>query len=453
MLTFKETISTIPALRFVYDNMNLCSSPGRKELLQSCFITDVNELQTCFDDLEKMMIWYKTEKKHLEKVKQLISSTQDIFGTLNRLKNNDTLDDVELFEIKKNALIMNELLQILHTTSFSIFQLFDVTEVIEILDPEKTRLPHFYIYSAYSKELTTMRNMVNKTADEDLLWQISKLENRIRENLTYRLFPFVSHLEHNLIHIAKLDILLAKTELAIKWNCCKPEISDTTTSFTGLVHPIVAQRLETENSKFQPIDITLKQESYLITGANMTGKSIFLRSVAFCQWMFQCGFYVPAQNAAIVPVEKIYFISGDSDTENTGLSSYVNEIFQIHKILQEMKAGVKMLVLADEFARTTNPHEGRALVTAFLEMMNHKNIICLVTTHYSNVEGTFRRLRVKGIRWDKVEQIKTNPRDLNKYIDYQLEDDKEKTAPKEAIQIAELLDIDNSFISLVKKYL
>jgi len=85
--------------------------------------------------------------------------------------------------------------------------------------------------------------------------------------------------------------------------------------------------------------------------------------------------------------------------------------------------------------------------------MNHKNIICLVTTHYSNVEGTFRRLRVKGIRWDKMEQIKTNPRELNQYIDYQLEDDKEKTAPKEAVQIAELLDVDNSFISLVKKYL
>ena len=453
MLTFKETISTIPALRFVYENLNPCSSLGRKELLQSCFITDVNELQTRFDELEKMMIWYKTEKKHLEKVKQLISSAQDIFGTLNRLKNNDTLDDVELFEIKKNALIMNELQEILRATSFSIFQLLEVNEVIDILDPEKTRLPHFYIYSAYSKELTSMRNMVNKTADEDLLWQISKLENKIRQNLTSKLFPFVSHLEHNFIHIAKLDLLLAKIELAIKWNCCKPKISDTTTSYIGLVHPIVAQRLETENSKFQPIDITLNQESCLITGANMTGKSIFLRSVAFCQWMFQFGFHIPAQNASIAPVEKIYFISGDSDTENTGLSSYVNEIFQIHKILQEMKTGVKMLVLADEFARTTNPHEGRALVTAFLEMMNHKNVICLVTTHFSNVEGTFQRLRVRGIRWDKMEQIKTNPRELNQYIDYQLEDDQEKTAPKEAVQIAELLDVDNSFISLVKKYL
>jgi DNA mismatch repair ATPase MutS len=162
---------------------------------------------------------------------------------------------------------------------------------------------------------------------------------------------------------------------------------------------------------------------------------------------------VPAQKASLVPVEKIHFVAGDSDTEHTGLSSFVNEIFHIHHILQEVKEDKKMLVLVDEFARTTNPKEGCALVTAFLEMMGHKKTICLVTTHYSNVEGFFRRLRVKGIQWDKMERLKTHPQELNKYIDYQLEDCNEKTAPEEAVKIAEILAIDDAFISLVKKYL
>jgi DNA mismatch repair ATPase MutS len=286
-----------------------------------------------------------------------------------------------------------------------------------------------------------------------MLWQISKLENKIRQNLVKKIAPLASQLEHNLKTIAKLDLLLAKATLALEWNCCKPDISDKKTSYTGLFHPVVLHRLEKENTKFQPVDIELKQEPCLITGANMTGKSIFLRAIAFSQWMFQFGFYVPAQKATIIPVEKIHFVSGDSDTENTGLSSFVKEIFHIHHILQELKEEKTMLVLVDEFARTTNPKEGTALVTAFLEMMNHKKTICLVTTHYSNVEGVFRRLRVKGIQWDKVEHIKTNPREMNKYIDYQLEEYNEKTAPEEAVKIAEILAIDDTFISLVKRYL
>jgi len=456
MFTFKDCITTIPIFRFVYDHVHLCSPLGRKELLQSPFITEAATLEICINEIEKVLIWQEFYPEQLHRIKQLLSSIQDIFGTLSRLKNNDALDDIELFEIKKSALIIHDLNEILTSTSFPLFTLHEVNDVIKILDPENSLLPHFYIYSSYSKELTALRNKSNTTTvpeeKEDLLWQISKLENKIRQNLVKKLILFAAHLEHNLQSIAKLDLWLAKAALALEWNCCKPEISDSAISYTGLFHPVVVHRLKKENTEFQPVNIELKQEPCLITGANMTGKSIFLRAIAFSQWMFQFGFYVPAQKASITPVEKIHFVAGDSNTEHTGLSSFVNEIFHIHHILKEVKENKKMLILVDEFARTTNPKEGSALVTAFLEMMNHKKVICLVTTHY-NVEGNFRRLRVKGIQWDKLEHIKTNPHELNKYIDYQLEDCNEKTAPEEAVKVAEILAIDDAFISLVKKYL
>jgi len=457
MLTFKDCLANLPIFRFVYDNIQIHSSIGRKELLQSEFIVDDALLASIFLEIENVLIWQKQHEESMQKIKHLLSSVQDIFGTFSRLKNAEELDDIELFEVKKSALIMHELNQILLQTSFPIFELFDVKKVIEILDPENSFIPHFYIYSSYSKELTALRNKSTITASqeekEDLLWQISKLENKIRQNLVKKIHPFAEQLEQNLHSLAKLDLLLAKAQLALNWNCCKPKISDTQTSYKGLVHPVVAHRLKKENTAFQPVNIELNQEPCLITGANMTGKSIFLRSVVFCQWMFQFGFYVPAQKALIIPVEKIHFVSGDSDTEYTGLSSFVNEILHIHHILQDMQMNKKMLVLVDEFARTTNPKEGSAFVTAFLEMMNHRNSICLVTTHYSNVEGNFRRLRVKGIQWNKIEHIKTHPQELNKYIDYQLEDCNEKTAPAEAVKIAEILAIDDAFISLAKKYL
>jgi len=457
MFTFKDTLSIIPILRFIYDSLNLCSPLGRKKLMEINFMTEDSQLQICFDEIENVLLWQKKNPTYLQKVKQLISETQDIFSTLSRLKNEDALDDVELFEIKKSAIVMQNLRQILTASSFTLFDLNDVSEIINILDPEKTLLPHFYIYSSYSKELAAMRSkserVVSPEEKEDLLWQISKLENKIRQKLVKQLVSFAEYLEQNLQRIGKLDLLFAKATLALEWQCCKPEISENKISYVGLFHPVVSHRLKKENAKFQPLHIELKQEPCLITGANMTGKSIFLRAIAFSQWMFQFGFYVPAQEASVIPVEKICFISGDSDSEHTGLSSFVNEIFQIHHILQEVKENKKMLILIDEFARTTNPKEGSALVTAFLEMMNHRKSICLVTTHYSNVEGTFRRLRVKGIQWDKIEEIKTNPQELNRFIDYQLEDCNEKTAPEEAVRIAEILAIDDAFISLAKKHL
>ena len=457
MFTFKDCISTNPVFRFVFDNMHLCSPLGRNDLLQSTFISNRKKLETSFNELEKVMVWQKNNPESAQKMMQLLSTMQDIFATISRLKNKDALDDIELYEIKKCSLIMQELKQILTDTSFTLFTLHDSSEVIKILDPENSLLPHFYIYSSYSQELVSLRNKSNITTSQeekdDLLWQISKLEDSIRGHLVKKILPYASHLEQNLFIISKLDVLLAKATLAQEWNCCKPEISDKKTSYTGLFHPVVLQRLKKENAEYQPVNIELIQESCLITGANMTGKSIFLRAIAFSQWMFQFGFYVPAHKAEIIPVEKIHFVAGESDTENTGFSSFMKEIFHIHQILQEMKEDKKMLVLVDEFARTTNPKEGTAFVTAFLEMMNQKKAICLVTSHYSNIEGQFRRLRVKGIQWDKIEHIKTNPQELNKYIDYQLEDCNEKTAPEEAVKIAEILAIDEAFISLVKKYL
>ncbi|MDR0206016.1 MAG: hypothetical protein LBI45_01995 [Bacteroidales bacterium] len=457
MFTFKEAISNLPVLRFVSDHLPLCSPLGKKELFESEFITEPEKLELCFNELEKVSFWHLSNSEILQRVKTLLASVHDIFGTLTRLKNNDALDDVELFEIKKNALLVCEIRQLLSASSFDIFELYDISQVVRILDPEDTKLLHFYIYSLYSKELLSLRNKSNTAASseekEDLLWQISKLENKIRQNLVQKLSSFASHLEYNLQYIAKLDLLLAKVALALEWNCCKPEISTQRIAYTGLVHPVVAHRLKTENSQFQPVDIELRLEPCLITGANMTGKSIFLRAIAFSQWMFQFGFYLPAQKATLVPVEKIYFVAGDSDTESTGLSSFVNEIFRIHHILQDVKVKKKLLILVDEFARTTNPKEGSAFVTAFLEMMHQKPVICLVTSHYPDLAGKFRRLRVKGIRWNKLEHIKTNPKELNKYIDYQLEDCNKKTAPEEAVKIAEILAVDNAFISLVKKYL
>lgn len=259
-------------------------------------------------------------------------------------------------------------------------------------------------------------------------------------------------LETNLNHIAHLDLWIAKAKLAQEWNCCRPTISNGGIQYKGLFHPVVKDRLTQEGKLFQALDIDLKQHPTLITGANMSGKTIFLKSIAFAQWMFQLGYFVPAQEATLELVEEILLSFEDTQSEMNGLSSFAAEILNVNHIIQEVKKGKKLLILVDELARTTNPVEGSAFVTAFMEIMTPFQNVCLVTTHYSGIKSSCRRLRVKGLQIDGNNE-KITPQNINQFMDYALEESDQELVPHEAITIAEIFNVDEDFITLSKQFL
>ena len=130
---------------------------------------------------------------------------------------------------------------------------------------------------------------------------------------------------------------------------------------------------------------------------------------------------------------------GDEQNELAGLSSFAAEIKAIDYVLQVVKRGMRILALIDEPARTTNPVEGTALVSALLRVLYRKEASVLLTTHY-NVEGDFyRRLRVKGLK-DGV-------------MDYRLEEASGGAIPHEAVGIAENLGIDKEWLGKTKRVL
>jgi DNA mismatch repair ATPase MutS len=126
-------------------------------------------------------------------------------------------------------------------------------------------------------------------------------------------------------------------------------------------------------------------------------------------------------------------------------------MININRIISEAKSGKTILALVDELARTTNPDEGIALVSAFVQMMSDLKVSSLITTHYSGVKTDCRRLRVKGLRnTDATYKITID--NINDYMDYSLVES-DDTVPSEAIRIAEILDVDNDFIGLAKSKL
>lgn len=454
MVKIKEQIEIQKGLKFMVDELNFCSPMGRKNLMHRRFLTNPFELQMELDIQEAVSNF--ASKYHntpiLAQLTEQLCQVNDISQTFVNLIDGTVLDDIQLFEVKKFSLIVQKVSKLLFNNGFDWIPFHDMSLVIDTLDPDKNRLPQFHIYSSYKPELADVRKKIEVCNDESelekLKWEESKLEDGIRETLTKRLSFKSLEIQQNLNQIGYLDMLLAHAEQIEKWNLSKPKIIEGNTQLKGVFNPLV--KYSTGN--FQPIDIDLKHCPTLITGANMAGKTVLLKTIGLTQTLCQFGFFVPAKEAEISLVDDILFSIGDQQSESNGLSSFAVEILNINKIIKEVKEGQQVLALVDELARTTNPEEGKALVSGFVNLMCKYNIDALITTHYSGLSCNCRRLRVKGLKIKNNEQNIT-AENINQYMDYSLTETNNEEVPMEALAIAEIFGIDSDLIEQAKKIL
>lgn len=448
--TFHAAVQQISGFSFIYENLPLHSPLGRKKLMNSSFCTEKSVLNTEFDLLYEIVV--KLQRSDLalllEKLSKKLSSFHDILHTIENLKSAKVLDDIQLFEIKKFSILTEEVLDLLLDLNLSAIKLHSSVKVINLLDPEEKRIPHFYIYSDYSKELTEKRLQYSREHDlekkEELFFEISQIEDEIRAKLSAELFPFSSLLSENSERIATLDLLLAKARQALKLGLVRPEITEYQTDLHELFHPEIKSSLLSQSKKYQPVDIVITSEPLLITGANMSGKTVLLKSISLAQTMLQFGFFIPAQRASMMLMEEIHLSIEEQISELSGLSSFATEILTIDSMIKTVKKNVKILAIVDELARTTNPEEGKRMVRAFVEIMEKYAIPAIVTTHYTGIETPVRRLRVAGLRIDDDTEI--TPNTINNYMDYSLIEVVDDDVPEEAIRIAKFLGVDEEFL-------
>ena len=456
MKTFKTCLQYVSGLKFIYEDLQLQSSIGRKRLLGQPFVIDAVLLQKELNLLDESVLFLQQENNTsvIQSVNRILQQINDISSTIARLGQQQILDDIELFEIKKFCLLTQQIADLLQSSQFYTISIENTESIINLLDPEQTRIPHFYIYSAYDRVLEELRKKMTSISDpeeiEKYRWESLKREDMIRANLTEKLLPYQKCLENNLEQIAILDILWSKAEQSVRLGFCKPIISNEKTIYKQLFNPAVKEILKVSSKEFQPIDINLYCDSCLITGANMSGKTVLLKTLALSQYLFQFGFYIPAIQAAIVPMDDIAISIGDSHSETNGLSSFAEEILKMDDIIKQIKNGKRLLVLVDELARTTNPEEGKALVSAFIQIMSDHKVMSIITTHYSGIHTSARKLRVKGLEIDNITKDIT-PQNLNDYMDYSLVETKNDDVPMEALKIAEIFAVDSDFLQLAKE--
>ena len=184
--------------------------------------------------------------------------------------------------------------------------------------------------------------------------------------------------------VATLDVYNSLACVAAKNNYIKPEIDDSSViDIKDGRHPVVEQFVK--DTYFVPNDVYLDTNAnrlMLITGPNMAGKSTYMRQVALIVVMAQIGSFVPASDARIGIVDKVFTRVGASDDLASGQSTFMLEMNEVAYILRN--ATQKSLIIYDEVGRGTSTFDGMSIARAIIEYTNGKKIGAktLFATHY-----------------------------------------------------------------------
>jgi DNA mismatch repair protein MutS len=193
--------------------------------------------------------------------------------------------------------------------------------------------------------------------------------------------------------LATLDVLASLAELAASRQYCRPELcQDSILSIQAGRHPVLNQTLPA--GTFVPNDVDLKPEEgmlWLVTGPNMAGKSTYIRQVALLTLMTHIGSFVPARQARIGIVDRIFTRVGASDDLSRGRSTFMVEMTEAANILNN--ATDRSLVILDEIGRGTSTYDGVSLAWAITEYL-HDQVGCrtLFATHYHELAQLSNKL-------------------------------------------------------------
>ena len=207
------------------------------------------------------------------------------------------------------------------------------------------------------------------------------LEKRLDDELFDILLPELASLMQSADALAELDVLTNLAERAETLNYQCPELTDQSGIHFGQGrHPVVEHVMKTPFIA-NPVAVNPQRRMLVITGPNMGGKSTYMRQTALIVLMAYIGSFIPAENAQIGPIDRIFTRIGASDDLASGRSTFMVEMTETANILNNATAN--SLVLMDEIGRGTSTYDGLSLAWACAEYLAIKlQSYTLFATHY-----------------------------------------------------------------------
>lgn len=233
------------------------------------------------------------------------------------------------------------------------------------------------------------------------------LEKQLYDALFDHITPHLDKLIDSAQSLAKLDVLVTLAERAETLEYHAPKLVDVPgITYQNGRHPVVEEVMDGPFIP-NPLNMNTQQRTMVITGPNMGGKSTFMRQTALIVLMAYIGSYVPAEQAEIGPVDKIFTRIGASDDLASGRSTFMVEMTETANILHN--ATPYSLVLMDEIGRGTSTYDGLSLAWACAEYLaTQLNAFTLFATHYFELTELANQLDgVSNLHLDAVEHDDT----------------------------------------------
>ena len=427
--------------------------------------------------LSELLPSFKTEYEHIF---MIFEEIRDIRNLILSLKKETVLSELDLFEIKFFLSKMNAIQREKKAILGEEYNVIQLEEIRTLLDPQGTGLNTFYIYDEYDENLKRIRtekreiemSIRRAETEEDkesylsqrrsIVLQEEEAEHLLRKALSLRIMPYAETILKNMDTLGRMDYLLAKAKLSGEHETCLPEVgNDRPISMVNGYHPYFESMIRERDRNFSRISICLEKGSTLLTGANMGGKSITLKTVYLNTVLVQMGILPFAEKMMTPVLARMDLLCEDAENPDRGLSTFGGEVLRIREIMSSMSESPSLLVL-DEPARGTNPVEGAAIAGGLLKYFSDKEHFLLMASHYDlkDLEG-IKRYQVRGLKdVDLYSRIKNTDEDryakvrsLSDLMDYTLETWDGTKVTGDAVRIGEYLGFSKELTTEIRKLL
>ena len=276
---------------------------------------------------------------------------------------------------------------------------------LEVTNSHLARVPEEYVRRQtltnaeryYTPELKEYESRVLNAGE-----RMEELEGTLYREVCGRITASAAEVMSTAGALASLDVLVALAEAAVRHGYVRPELDDPQADpgqaselvIRGGRHPVVERFLPA--GSFVPNDTVLStddEQLVILTGPNMAGKSTYLRQVALIVLMAQIGSFVPADEARVGLVDRIFTRVGIQDDLAAGQSTFMVEMLETAAILHQ--ATKRSLVILDEIGRGTSTYDGLSIAQAVAEHLHndpHLGCRTLFATHYHELTQLAGRL-------------------------------------------------------------
>ena len=474
--------------RYVVDALR-CDSPYGDARVRRLRFYASHEAEALLEDLGNVcavMDTFEAYTAEYGRIERLMMQLKDIRRSVERCAEGP-LNEVELFELKR-FLLQSELIAPVFAAINAAAKLRGIeiraqSEALALLDLDGQHAATFFIPDTYSQALRAARREKRlveeelrraKTEAERAPLMATRVrvaaaedeeERAVRTALSEALRPFLPGILACMDAIAAFDFTLARARRARRYGGVMPELTDGVIEMEEMQNPRIADALTERKRAFTPVSIAAGKGATVITGANMGGKSVALKTLALNAFALSAGILPFAKKARLPLFDGVHVVSEDLENVDRGLSSFGAEIVRFNEVMAECglgNAGKKAeglhMILLDEFARGTNPEEGAMIVRAVTRYLNRQDAVTVLTTHYDGVaQEASAHYEVVGLRDMDTARVKgeiamASPEQgadvIAAHMNYGLyRVEREQGCPRDALNICRLLSLTDEILS------